>query len=338
MDFLNLNDEQKALVAKAMQLCGSNDARKSQAGTQMIAKALELPLRKGIMSGDIVLNSGIFQRIPISERSTAEFPLHWLRPGTENEYVAYTIPNHGKIPQRRIEGDYVMVPTYSTGASIDWSLHFARDARYDIIGGAMENMRDQFTKKINDDGFHVVIASGVDRNLVVVDTDATAGFLSKRLVSLAKTTMRRNGGGNSTSQNRGELTDLFLSPEGIEDMRNWNVDEVDEVTRREIYVTSDEGLNKIYGVRLHDLDELGEGQEYQLYYTNELAGTLPASKLEIAIGLDLSKRDSFVMPIRSEIEIFDDPTLHRHQLAGLYGWGEWGFAALDGRRSMILAF
>jgi len=38
-----------------------------------------------------------------------------------------------------------------------------------------------------------------------------------------KTVMRRNGGGNSTSANRGQLTDLYVSPEAVEDIRNWEL-------------------------------------------------------------------------------------------------------------------
>jgi hypothetical protein len=38
------------------------------------------------------------------------------------------------------------------------------------------------------------------------------------------------------------------------------------------------GLTKIFGVTLHDIDELGVGQDYQSYYTNVLGGTMPADK------------------------------------------------------------
>ena len=59
-----------------------------------------------------------------------------------------------------------------------------------------------------------LISAGADRNVMIYDADASAGQFSKRLVSLMKVIMRRNGGGNSTSINRGELTDLYLSPRG----------------------------------------------------------------------------------------------------------------------------
>ena len=314
---------------------GSHDKNVALKATAELAKALELPLRQGVLSGDIL--SGIFEPIQLDQSATPEFPLDFLAPGTEKDFVAYSIPNHGYIPQRTVEGDYVMVPTYDIGASIDWLLKYARDARWDIVGRAMEVMEAQFVKKMNDDGWHTVLAAGVDRNIVVLDSDAAAGQFTKRLVSLAKTVMRRNGGGNSTSMNRGMLTDLFLSPEAMEDIRNWNVDQVDELTRREIFVAEDGSVNRIFGVNLHDIDELGESQEYQTFYTSQLSGTLPTGDVEILVGVDLRRNDSFVMPIRSNVQIFEDDTLHRQKKGGLYGWAEQGFACLDSRRVLLLS-
>ena len=144
---------------------------------------------------------------------------------------------------------------------------------------------------MNDDGWHTILSAGVDRNILVYDNDAANGTFSKRLVSLMKTVMRRNGGGNSSSINRGQMTDMFLSPEGIEDIRNWGVDEVD-----------------------------------------------PSGDSEIVVGLDLRNTDSFVMPVRQEVQIFEDDTLHRQRRAGLYGWAEHGFAVLDNRRVLLGSF
>jgi len=231
-----------------------------------------------------------------------------------------------------------MVPTYDVGASIDYLLKYARDARWDVVGRAMSVMESQFTKKMNDDGWHTIISAGVDRNILVFDNDAAASTFSKRLVSLMKTVMRRNGGGNSSSINRGQLTDLFLSPEGIEDIRNWGVDEVDPVTRRELITQEGGLLLRIFQVNLHDLDELGEGQEYQDYYTSDLSGSLPTGDTEIIVGLDLRNTDSFVMPVRQEVQIYEDDTLHRQRRAGLYGWAEHGFAVLDNRRVILGSF
>ena len=150
-----------------------------------------------------------------------------------------------------------------------------------------------------------------------------------------KTVMRRNGGGNSASNNRGMLTDLYVSPEAMEDIRNWGIDQVDETTRREIYTAADGTLNRVFGVNLNDLDELGVGQEYQAFYTTTLGASLPSGKTEVVVGLDLRRRDSFIMPVRQEVQIFEDDTLHRQKRAGFYGWAEQGFAVLDNRRVLI---
>jgi len=313
---------------------GSSKREVSMLANAEFAKALELPLRQALLSGDIL--GGIFEPIQLAQSATPEFPLDFLAPGTEKDFVAYTVPNHGYIPERHVEGDYVMVPTFDIGASIDYLLKYARDARWDVVGRAMEVLESSFVKKMNDDGWHTLLAAGVDRNVVVYDSDATsAGMFSKRLVSLMKTVMRRNGGGNSSSQNRGLLTDLYISPEAMEDIRNWGLDQLDEVTRREIYTAADGTLNRVFGVNLHDVDELGEGQEYEMFYESTLAASLPGSKTEIVVGLDLRKRDSFIMPVRQEVQIFEDETLHRQKRAGFYGWAEQGFAVLDNRRVLL---
>ena len=330
--FFEPTPEMNQLLSRA----GSLQREESLAATSELAKALELPLRQGVMSGNIL--GDIFEAINLQPGATAEFPLDFLAPGTEKEFVAFTIPNHGRIPERHVEGDYVMVPTYDVGASIDWLLKYARDSRWDVVGRAMDVLQGQFVKKMNDDGWHTLLSAGADRNILIYDGDASSGMFSKRLVSLLKVVMRRNGGGNSTSINRGELTDLYVSPEGHEDMRNWGVDEVDPITRRDLIVGEGGLLVRIFQVNLHTLDELGEGQEYQNFYTTDLSGTMPAGKNEIVVGLDLRNRDSFVMPVRAPVQVFEDDTLHRQRRAGMYGWAEHGFAALDTRRVLLGAF
>ena len=330
--FFEPTPEMNQLLSRA----GSLKREESLAATSELAKALELPLRQGVMSGNIL--DGIFEAINLQPGATAEFPLDFLAPGTEKEFVAFTIPNHGRIPERHVEGDYVMVPTYDVGASIDWLLKYARDARWDVVGRAMEVLQGQFVKKNNDDGWHTLLSAGADRNILIYDGDASSGMFSKRLVSLMKVVMRRNGGGNSTSINRGELTDLYLSPEVNEDIRNWGVDEVDEFTRRDLITNEGGLLVRNFQVNLHTLDELGEGQEYQNFYTVDLSGTMPAGKNEILVGLDLRNNDSFVMPVRAPVQVFEDEALHRQRRAGMYGWAEHGFAALDTRRVLLGAF
>ena len=333
MSTLHRPDEQ---FIELLKQSGSADRTEALTAQHEIAKALEEPLRQGVLIGDILGN--IFERMVMEPGTTSEFPLDLLAPGEEDEFVAYTNPGHGRIPERTVEGDYVMVPTYSISASIDWLLRYAREARWDVVGRAMQVLEASFVKKMNDDGWHTVLAAGVDRNIMVYDADATAGQFTKRLVSLMKTVMRRNGGGNTGSLVRGKLTDMYLSPEALEDIRNWQVDQIDEITRREIFTAADGGITRLFQVNLHDIDELGESQEYQNFLTSQLSGSLQGSDVELVVGLDLGNRDSFIMPVKQEVQIFEDDALHRHQKAGHYGWAELGFAVLDNRRVLLGSF
>lgn len=310
---------------------GSNNLEVALAAQAELAVALTEPLREGILDGDIL--SPFFSATPWPKGAAVEYELDFLAPGEEDLYIAYTNPGNGRIPERNIEGDFLTIPTYRVTNSIDWLLRHAEEARTDVVGRAGEVMRAGFVKKLNDDGFHTLLSAAADRNILVYDADANAGQFTKRLVSLMKVVMRRNGGGNSSSINRRKLTDIVISPEGVEDIRNWNLDQIDEVTRREFMLMPDGRIPSIFQVRLHDYDEFGTGQEYQNYYTNNLSGVLANGDEELILGLDLTNagQKSFVMPLKQQLEVFADPMLHRQQRAGFYGWMQVGFGVLDNR-------
>lgn len=323
---------------------GSDDRNEALAAMKALAQALEIPLRSALLNGDIL--QGIFAPEILEPDATAEYPLDFFQSGQEDDYVAYQIPSVGAIPMRTIVGDAITINTYDVGSSIDWPLKYSRSARWPIVRRAMEVLEAGFVRKMNTDGFRTVIAAGAGRTdylggaPLVYDSAATAGQFTKRLVSLMKTSMARLAGGNSASRSRGVLTDIFLSVEALEDIREWDHDDVDDLTRREILMASDEGgpLAGLYGVRFHPITELGVGQEFQNYYTSTLGDSMGASDEEIVIGLDLAQNDSFVMPVKEKVSIYEDPTLHRDRRAGFYGWQEHGFGVLDARRVLLGSF
>lgn len=321
----------KALLRRT----ASNEMSIARPAQRELAKALELPLRQGLLYGSVL--EGIYEPIVLEVDAAPEFPLDILAPGVVKEHVAYTIPAHGRIPERCIEGDYVMIPTFEVGSSIDWPLKLARNSRWDIVGRALEVFEAGFVKKDNDDGWHTLLAAAADRNIVVYDSNAGVGRFTLRLISLLQQAMRRNAGGNVTSLTRGRMTDMYLSVESLEDMRNWTVAEVDETTRREIFTSADGYVSTIFNVALHDMIEFGVGQEYQNFFLDStgINGSLAPTDVELVVGLDLQRNDSFVNPIRAQLEVFEDDNLHRQRRAGVYGWKEHGFGVLDNRRLLL---
>lgn len=330
----------------ALQLTASPDANQRAIAQQAFAAELNHPLRQGVFDRD---NLGeIFERQVLEPGGQANYPLDFIQPGTEDDFIAFTMPKQGRVPERHVEGDELWVPTFRIANAIDWDIRYAEEARFDVIMRAIRVYEAGFVRKINSDGWRTILAAADGRGLVVTSTGAApftgngltptpaGGQFTKELISRMRTAMKRGAGGNGNS---GQLTDVYLSLEAMEDVRAWDVDEIDEFTRREIFVSREFGLASIYGVVLHEMTEFGEGQEYETFMTGTLGRahqTVASTTLrEFCVGLDLSTMDSFVMPIRKELETYEDPALYRQQRAGIYGWMEHGFAVLDSRRVIL---
>jgi hypothetical protein len=331
---VRLTDEQIALLKAT----ASDNLDVAMAAQRAFAQALNEPLRQGIFDEDNL--GGIYRREVLPPGAQANYPLDFVRPGTEDlDFTAITLPKQGRVPERHVEGDELWVPTFQIANAIDWSLRYARDARFDVVARALEVYRMGFTRKINEDGWHTILAAADARGLVVNDSVAQDGQFTKELVSKMQTAMTRNAGGNGQV---GRLTDLYVSMEAMEDLRAWDISEIDDVTRREILQSAGRNLALLYGTRLHFMTEYGVGQEYQLYLTNVLGRSVTAvdaNDEEFVLGLDLSTNDSFVQPIRQELQTFEaPPEMHRRQKAGVYGWMEHGFAVLDNRRVLLGTF
>lgn len=345
---MNINKYPQEAVDSLRATASPDPAQRAHA-QRAFAAELNMPLRQGIFDRDNL--GGIYEKQVLAPGAQANYPLDFVKPGEEDEFIAYTLPKQGRLPERHVEGDELWVPTFSIGNAIDWSLKYAKEARFDVIMRAIKVYEAGFVRKINSDGWRTVMSAADGRGLVVTAAGAApftgstlvptpaAGQFSKELISRMKTAMTRGAGGNGNS---GRLTDVYLSLEAMEDIRAWDVDEIDEFTRREIFVSKEYGLAQIYGIVLHEMTEFGEGQEYENFLKTTLARshqTVNSVTLkEYCIGLDLSTMDSFVMPIREELQTYEDPNLYREQRAGIYGWMEHGFAVLDPRRVLVGEF
>ena len=93
------SDEFIALLKRT----GDSDQNVAYAAQREFAKALELPLRKGVLLGNIL--GDIFETIIVEPGASTEYPLDLISPGLEGEHVASTNPGHGRIPERAGESD-----------------------------------------------------------------------------------------------------------------------------------------------------------------------------------------------------------------------------------------
>lgn len=337
--FEDITPEQKERLVELLKRSASADKAEALQAQADVAAALEIPLKSAPLAGSTLGN--IFEETEFEPNADIVFPIDFYTTDNADDFKAYVIPDQGKIPLNTIEGDEVRVPTYRVANSIDFPLKYARHARFDLISRALEVMEAGFVQKINDDGWHAILKAGFERGFIVSDENASAGEFTRALLSSMKTTMRRKGGGTSTSANRSILTHLFVSPEAMEDMRSWGDSEVDEITRREIYLAGEDGELQIDKVTIAALDEFGEDQVYNEYFKNVVGkdaahnGLASATDVEVVVGLDVRNNDAFVMPIREPLSLHADDTLHRQQLQGYYGWTERGTAVLNNARVIL---
>lgn len=326
INYSKLTAEQRELLLPVMRAAAGEGAN-AHAARLEIAQGLTLPLQQGVLDGDIF--TGIYEPMYFEPGTSVEFPYDLLAPGTEGTYSSFVIPRYGELPSRSVESDYVMVPLYEIGTAIDCSAKYLRDARWDVLGRMLEILESMFLVKLNTDAWRLLIRSAVSRNLLVYDDAAAAGLFTKRLVANMELYMRRNSGGNSASVNRHRLTDLYISPEAQADTLSWSVSEIPDSVRATIFANG--VLTRIGSTNLHALDELGVGQEYELFWDDTLAQSHTQSKTEIVVGLDQSKNSSLLMPWRQMPELYEDMMLAKHRRVGMYGTAEIGFAALDNR-------
>ena len=293
-------------------------------------------INEGVLPGDIF--SDIFETNMLGWDQYPSYPADLVAPGTEGEFAAYTVPQNGAIPRRLVEGDELTISTYRIGNSIDWNIRYARAGRIDVVTRALQAFQNGFVQKMNDDAWHTIIAAGLDRGLMAYDTSATDGVFSKKLLQIMKISMIRNGGGNLASNNGFNLTDIYISPECMEDIVNFSNTDLSELSRRDMEISAEGTVKRLFGVNLHVLTELGDGQAYTNYFKNTLSGSLNGSDTELIVGLDRSRQiNPFIMPVRgSGIEIYYDEALARSGVVGFWGAVETGFAVLDSR-SVLLA-
>lgn len=295
------------------------------------------------------------------------FTVENLAPGAQPNYPiaedfdspVWILPGMGYVAQDYIEaiGEEVFVNTFSVSASKDWKVSYARDGRIDIVVRAQQAVAKALAAFEEEAGWRVVVpatttnfgGAGIllPRPAPIYQMpagDPASGYLSKELVNRMIVGMNRLGR---------NLTELWVSPEDIADIREWTETDIDPFTRREVFQAA--GMGSLWGVNLRVIDSLGVRGKYNIHdrgsvygpfkgdggntfnsYTIthgnvlDVNGNLVTPGETQIYGFDRSDI-SLVMPVRKEFEAVDDPTLLRKQRQGFFGWEEFGMACLDAR-------
>jgi hypothetical protein len=340
---LKLSDEELSLVQALLRKSADANQEVATAALHELAKAVEVPLRKGFFIGDTV--GQIYTREDLPDGASVKYPIDFVGPSGERNFLAWNAADEGTVDNRLVKGQEITVDTFQLMNAISWKLQYARDARWPMVERALKVFRDGFVHRLNNIGWNVLTKAAGNRRDTEFSTVTGAAF-TLGLLSAMQLKMKRG-----IEFGHSELTDLYVSSEVMKDIRDFATDtSIDFTTRREIFqaVPRPDGnggeviVPTIYGVAVHELKQLGIDKDYNTYFNTNKNAVNGSSNLsgfaattdEVVIGLDLTAegRNAFFMPVRRDLEMFEDPTLHRAQLAGVYGWMDLTFICLDERR------
>ena len=295
----------------------------------------------------------------------------YLEPGQQAAYKiledspVYILPKVGAIPRNYLEtgaGGEIYVPTFTVAGACEYPLTEAEDE--EVVNRAYQETANTIVGYENESLMRVLVPAATAKftgsgllparppAIVQISGGPASGFFSKELVNQMIIRMERN---------RRTLTHLLISPEDMADMREWGEPSHEEGNRREIFVSG--GSNSLWNINIMTRQELGvcgkwninsSDSEYGLFrlgsagtfndYTPENPNVVGIDGKVIKMGetqvygLDLSnleEEEPIVMPVRQDLDFYDDPTLYKSKLEGYYGWEEVGMMVKDPTRICV---
>jgi len=345
--------EQEALV-KAMGSSNSAEAREAQeAFAAFLGPVVAQVINQAATAGAVYVDA------PYDADDNPSFPLDLYYNESDNYFSVISQNIAGGLPtsQDVFAGQELKIAPYRLDSAVSFLKKYARRGRLDVLAKAVERMAQEVLVKQERNAWAVILKAAADG---VTNSDQHAfalGGTSFQLndLNLMMTRMRRINssfaqGTPADGFSRG-ITDLFISPEVMEDVRAFSYNAVGGETagatatdlpntvRDEIYRAA--GAGNLFGVNLVEIMELGPNRKY-VNLMETLDPTLmdnPTTSDDIIVGIDASK-GAFVRAIATQdnstfTALADDQFSARSEKLGFYGHLEEGRVCVDTRAVVV---
>lgn len=306
----------------------------------------------------------VYRDFAFDHDSDPSLPLDLFEDVGKNYVRVWSQSIAGGMPTNLIHGmgEY-RFSTYRLDSAISFLNRYAKDARLDVLAKGIERMAQEIALKQEYNAWSVLLkaaATSVDSDGAPNAISATtAGVFQvddlNRLITKIKRLHDAWNGGTPAFVNRKGVTDFFISPEIMEDIRSFayqpmntrGVPNTDESTalglpdsvREKFFGAA--GIPEIYGKTFHELLELGLGKEYNTLFDSFYSGTptFNGATQDLVLGADLSS-DAFIRPVSlqptqdidvssSVVTMVDDQFSARQEQFGFYTKLEEGRVILD---------
>jgi len=333
------NTPEQVELIKAMASRESTVAKEAQ---EAFAAFIGPVVNKVLM--EAATSSAVYTDLAYDEDDSPSIPLDLFQGEGEGLVSVWSQNVAGGLPTSTVEGlSELKVSTYRLDSAVSFLKRYARRGRLDVASKAIERMTNEVLIKQERNAWAVVLKALADSGNTVAQGGSTETFTLAKLNTLVKNVKRLNTSyaGGTTNSSYG-LTDIFVSPETMSDIRAFAYNPVGAASstdlpagvREEIYRGG--GTQEIYGISIHELVELGSNQKYNKLF-NEFYGGTFANGDDVIVGLDLTK-DAFVRPIARNADsgstftaMPDDQFVARSEKIGFYGSLEEGRVCIDSR-------
>jgi hypothetical protein len=344
------NTPEQVELIKAMASRESTVAKEAQ---EAFAAFIGPVVNKVLM--EAATSSAVYTDLAYDEDDSPSIPLDLFQGEGEGLVSVWSQNVAGGLPTSTVEGlSELKVSTYRLDSAVSFLKRYARRGRLDVASKAIERMTNEVLIKQERNAWAVVLKALADSGNTVDMGASAESFTLSSLNTLVKNVKRLNKSyANGTTNSSYGLTDIFVSPETMSDIRAFAYNPVGGTAgtgvstnaggtdlpagvREEIYRGG--GTQEIYGISIHELIELGANQKYTKLFNEFFTGSPAfADSDDLIVGLDLTK-DAFVRPIARNADsgstftaMPDDQFVARSEKIGFYGSLEEGRVCIDSR-------
>jgi hypothetical protein len=228
---------------------------------------------------------------------------------------AWYLPKFGQAPQNIVEIDEVTVPTFELTSNVEYKIRDAKHGRINIAERSMMRLQEAMVTFEETAGWAVISAAATTARTITcsgvaaLSAAAASAGLAKIVVDAAFEKMETN--------RDYQVTDIYVGVDAMYDIRAWTQTVIDPVTQRELFVNA--GIPSIYGAQIHLVHFLTTGTAY----------FLDCRPTAHCLGY---------MPIRDELQTWDNPAAIEHFRVGVVAYEEVGFTVMDNKNIVKVVF
>jgi len=340
-----------------VQAMASSNRQEAYEAQQALAEFVGPVLSEVINTAPVLSN--MFTQFSFNFDDNPSIPIDLFYDITDEDYIkVYSQSMPGGLPSNTVvpTASEMKVATYTLDSAYNFDRRYAAKSRLDVVSKVFSRMGQEVLLKQERTSANVILGTLADNAGEQLIDSATSTLLPADFNALITRAKRVNTSWtNGTPANRvGGITDLWLSPERMADLRAMAYNPINTVDADQAAVASADnmisapdsvrsslfsgaGLPSFYGFTLHEINELGAGQRYNKIFDSLYGGTFNGDTEDLILALDMSS-DGLIRAVATDPESnnqiqleVDDQFVSRQRKIGYYMSLEEGRMVLDRR-------